>query len=111
MTRPPPTFESLTIQFSKYYSFDFTLYFLYVFAVKPHEKSSSPERNLIGRRTESDWTADANGEKSLGRVNRTVTQFSLHDHSVYTLFSTMLSMYLHTMLMPFRLSPPSGMII
>ena len=25
-------------------------------------------------------------------------------------FSTMLSMYLHTMLMPFRLSPPSGMM-
>ena len=25
---------------------------------------SDGERNLIGRRTESDWTADANGEKS-----------------------------------------------
>ena len=30
----------------------------YIFTVKPHEKSSSPERNLIGRRTESDWIAD-----------------------------------------------------
>ena len=27
------------------------------------------ERNPIGRRTESDWTADANGEKSLGCVS------------------------------------------
>ena len=27
------------------------------------------ERNLIGRRTQSDWTADANGEKSLGCVS------------------------------------------
>ena len=63
----------------------------YIFAVKPHEKSSSPERNpigrrtqsdrtangirsdggrnLIGRRTESDRTADANGEKNLGCVS------------------------------------------
>ena len=30
----------------------------YIFTVKPHEKSSSPERNPIGRRTESDRTAD-----------------------------------------------------
>ena len=27
------------------------------------------ERNPIGRRTQSDWTADANGEKSLGCVS------------------------------------------
>ena len=43
-------------------------YVLYVFVVKPHEKSSSPERNPIGRRTESDWTANGirlDGERNL----------------------------------------------
>ena len=31
----------------------------------PYGIRSGGERNLIGRRTESDWTADANGGKSL----------------------------------------------
>ena len=35
----------------------------------PYGIRSDGERNLIGRRTESDRTADANGEKSLGCVS------------------------------------------
>ena len=35
----------------------------------PYGIRSDGERNPIGRRTQSDWTADANGEKSLGCVS------------------------------------------
>lgn len=38
-------------------------------SLKVQAESSCTERNPIGRRTQSDWTADANGEKSLGCVS------------------------------------------
>ena len=45
----------------------------------PYGIRSGGERNPIGRRTESDWTANASGEKNLrGSVDRTILQFSLH---------------------------------
>ena len=33
--------------------------------VKHHEMLSATERNLIGRRTESDWTADGIGDEKI----------------------------------------------
>ena len=53
------------------YSIKQTAIVFYIFAVKPQEKSSSPERNPIGRRTESDRAADGirsgGGRNLIGR--------------------------------------------
>ena len=42
-----------------YKSVGFTLQVLSIFPIKHQDKQTDSERNLIGRRTQSDWTANA----------------------------------------------------